>query len=130
MALFKLSGVVMDGTTGTSVPTRQDISFPQGEDATFQITITGQNGTPINLTGYTGSMVWKYAQNSVMTSPLTLSMALSNPTQGIGTFTLSATVSKGLTQSLWWYDVFISGGGSKDEVIPVSLLTLNLAIGM
>lgn len=131
MALFKLSGVILDGTVGTSTPTRQDLTFPQGEDVTFQLTVTGQNGTAINITGYTGSMLWKFAQNMTMAAPVVLPLALTNPTSGVGTFTLSAATSKGLQQTMWWYDCFIaSGAGLKDEVVPTSLITLNFAVGM
>jgi hypothetical protein len=130
MALFKINGVYVDGT-GATLPTRQDLTFPQGEDVTVQVTVSGQNGTAINLTGYSGTMLWKVAQaNSSMPVSLSLPLALTNPTQGIGTFTLSAGVSKTLTASMYFYDVFItSGSGAKDEVVPTSMVTLNFAVG-
>jgi len=133
MAQFALSGVVMDGTVGTSVPTRQDKTFPAGEDITFPLTVTGQNGTAINLTGYSGLMRWKVAQsNSSMPVALALTLSLTNPTQGQGTFTLTFGQSNLLyaTASMYFYDVFItSGAGLKDEVVPTSLITLNFAVG-
>ena len=132
MAIFKLSGCVLDGTTGTTLPTRQDLTFPQGEDATFQLTVSGQSGSAINITGYTGAMVIKIAQSaSSVVALATLALTLTAPLSGQGTFTLTSGQSKGFVSGLLWYDVFItSGGGIRDEVIPPSLMTLNFSVGM
>lgn len=131
MALFKIAGVLLDGT-GTTLPSPQNVTFPNGEDVTFQLTVSGQNGTAINITGYTGTLTIKTSQ-SVSSTPAIASLALTltAPTSGQGTFTLPGATSKGYTSGLLWYDVFItSGAGAKDEVVPNSLLTINYSVGM
>lgn len=129
---ISLTGNLLDGS-GTSFTTtaRQDLTFAQGVDVTFLITVNAQNGTPKNITGYTGRMTWRFAQNQTSPAPLVLPLTLTSPTGGQGTFALPAATSKGFNQSLWWYDVFIvSGSNASDEVIPTSLITLNVAVGM
>lgn len=132
MAQFSISGVILDGTGSTSTPARQDLTFPQGEDVVFKLTVVGGSGAAFNITGYSGTMLWKTSQ-SIPSSPILLSLplTLTSPTSGQGTFTLPAGTSKGFNQSMFFYDVFItSGSGAKDEVVPTSLITLNYAVGM
>lgn len=131
MAVFKLSGVVLDGAGVSAVPTRQDLTFPTGEDIQFQLTVTGQGGAAFNITGYSGALVIKVAQSvASMPALATLALTLTSPTSGQGTFTLAGATTKGFSTGLLWYDVFItSGSGARDEVIPLSCMTLNFAPG-
>lgn len=131
MAVFSITGVVLDGSGTQSTPTRQDLTMPQGEDVTLKLTVTGTNGSAFNITGYSGSMLLKVAQSNA-SSPVALSlpMTVTNGAQGTATFTLAAAISKGLSAVSYFYDVFItSGAGIRDEVVPTSLLTLNYAVG-
>ncbi len=131
MAQFAMSGVQLDGSTGTLAPTAQNFSFPAGEDVVFTLTVTGVSGSPINLTGYSGAMVIKVAQSASSVLALaTLALTLTSPATGVGTFTLPGSLTKSFSTGLLWYDVFItSGSGLRDEVVPTSLLTLNFAVG-
>lgn len=53
----RISGVVMDGTTGTAVRGTTTISIPEGEHATIEVEVTGQDGVAIDYADYSGCVL-------------------------------------------------------------------------
>lgn len=128
MALISISGVLLDGT-GTAIPTRQDINV-YAQDTAISVTVKGQNGTVINLTGYSALMTIKAGPVPAPAATLILVGTLTSPTLGIVTFTMSRASAKGLQYPSYLYDVYItSAGNQSDEVVTTSMMTNNFSVG-
>jgi hypothetical protein len=130
---LNLSGVLVDGTTGTTVPTRQDIVVYRGVDTSVQVTVKNTAGTAVNLTGYSATLKVKDRLLPAQGNPqLNVSYAatLTDPTNGVVTFTIPGTDLKNMNLVGYWYDVFIASATSKrDEVVPTGTMTVNAAVG-
>lgn len=132
---INLPGVLVDGTAPvTATPARQDVVVYQGVDTAIRVTVTGSNGLPIDLTGYTGALVVKdrllpaEGQPRVTKGPYPA--VLTSPALGIITFTVPGTDLKGLNLVGYWYDVFVTSSTAKrDEVVITSTMTVNAAVG-
>jgi hypothetical protein len=132
--LIALPGVLVDGTTPAAfTPTRADVNVYQGQDTTVQVTVTGSSGNPISLAGYTATMTVRDRLLPVSGLPsisILYAGTLTTPAQGVVTFTIPGTDLKSLSLQSYFYDVFLrSTGGTRDEVVPTGLFTVNAAVG-
>lgn len=127
-----LSGCIVDGTSPvTSTPTQQNLALPTGEDVTIKITIVGSNGTPVNITGYTGALTLKtqVGQQPIFSQVFTGTIV--NGPAGTMSFTLPGVTTKNLqTTFSYLYDVFTTNGSSgRDQVVPNSFIQFTSAVG-
>lgn len=131
---INLPGVLVDGTTPvTATPIRQDIVVYQGVDTVVQVTVTGSNGTALNVTGYSGVLTIKDRLLPTEGQPRisrTYVATLVTPASGIISFTIPGIDLKGLNLVGYYYDVFITSGTAKrDEVVQTSTMTVWAAVG-
>lgn len=132
--LVSVKGVIVDGSTPiTATPTRADLVLYQGQDTTIQITVTGSNGTAINITGYSATLTLKDRLLPTQGTPAvakTYLATLTSPTTGVMTFSIPGADLKALSLISYWWDVFTTNGsGGRDEVVPTGLVTMNVAVG-
>jgi hypothetical protein len=132
--IITVPGVIIDGTTPvTATPARLDIVVYQGVDTTIIVPITGSNGVATNITGWTGTLTLKDRLLPNQGKPAVLNTyaaTLGTPTLGIMTFTIPGTDLKSLQLISYWWDVFTLNASSKrDEPVPYSLMTVNVAPG-
>lgn len=142
--IVALSGVIVDGTTPvTATPTAQALSIPQGTDATINLTVTGSNGTAIDVTGYSFTLSIKLP-TALATAVATLTGTVTDGPAGKVSFTLPGSTTKiapipatlnypavgaGLYGD-YVFDVFSSdASGHRDEVVPESTFTVTWAPG-
>lgn len=129
--LISVAGVIEDGSTPISaVPTQQNVSAPQGVDAIVELTITGSNGSALNLTTYLSfSLVLKTAPVGGKTLATLVGTATS-PSTGVVHFTLPAATTKALNPGMYVFDIFtVNATGLKDEPMPNSWLSVTSAVG-
>lgn len=131
---LNVPGVIVDGTTPlTTTPTRADLVVYQGQDTVVQVTVTGSNGTAVNLTGYSAALVVKDRLLPTSGTPQwnkTYVGTLTSPTTGVVQFSIPGSDLKQMLLLGYWWDVFVTSGAAKrDEVVPASTMTVNPAPG-
>lgn len=133
MMQINVPGVLVDGTSPiTSVPVRTDIVVYQGVDTIVQVTVLNSIGAPVNITGYTATLTVKdrvLPASGTATTVRTYAAALTTPASGIMQFTIPGTDLKALQLIGYWWDVFITNAGKRDEVVLTGLMTVNMAVG-
>lgn len=129
--LIALQGVLVDGSTPVIyTPTVQPINVYQGVDTIVQVGMVSSNGNTLNITGWTGAMVVKDKPPGMTPSyTQTYSATLSNPTGGIMQFSIPGVTLKGLSLQSYYFDVFTTNSGNRDEVVLTGTMTVNGAIG-
>lgn len=132
--IVNVPGVIVDGTTPLSAsPARADLVVYQGQDTSVVVTVTGSNGTAVNVTGYTATLTVKDRLLPATGAPKyskTYTGTLTTPASGVITFTIPGSDLKAMNLQSYFWDVFItSGTGSRDEVVPTGLVTVNASIG-
>ena len=132
--LINIPGVVVDGTAPvTAVPARTDLLVYQGVDTFLAVTVTGSNGTAINLTSGIGVLTIRDRVMPNQGTPSVLQTyvaVLTTPAAGLMTFTVPGAFIKSLVLKSYFYDVFLTNsGGFRDEVVPTSQFSVQQAIG-
>ncbi len=107
----------------------QDISIYRGDTFPCTLTFTDSAGVAIDITGYSVYFTLKRSEEDLDTSAVlqkTITVH-SNPTNGITTFTLSATETNGLRGS-YFYDIQIKNTTSQIFTILKGQFTSNVDI--
>ena len=95
--------------------TVSNLYIDQGSDYSSIITLTNQNGTVMNLTGYTvQSQFRKSYQSSASTSFVA---TVYNATAGQIRLQLAATASSAIAAGRYLYDIEIIGSGERQRVL-------------
>jgi hypothetical protein len=83
-------------------------NFTLDQGATFnrQLTIK-ENNSPLNLTGYTGAIQLRSSYDA-STVALSVTVAVTNATQGILTISASSSSTTALTEGIYVYDLEIT----------------------
>jgi hypothetical protein len=115
-----LAGVVEDGTSPvTAEQNAQEVSIPQGESFVLTMTVTGENGTAFNLTGYTGVMAVRRSRTAA-TALFQRTGEILVAASGTMTFTGVPADTADATPSDYVFDVWLehTATGAKYRVIP------------
>jgi hypothetical protein len=130
---INVPGCLLDGSTpATTTPVRTDINLYQGVDTVIQVTVTGANGAVVNITGYTGVLALKdrvLPTSGTPTTSKTYNATLTNPAAGIMQFTIPGIDVKNLSLVGYWWDVFVTNAGKRDEVVLTGTATVNMTVG-
>jgi len=130
---LNIPGVVVDGTSPiTATPARSDIVVYQGQDTVIQVTITGSTGVATNITGWSGTLTVKDRLLPNQGTPAvvkTYTATLTSPSSGVMQFSIPGSDLKALQLISYWWDVFVTNAGKRDEVVPTGLMTVNVAVG-
>ncbi len=95
--------------------TISNLYIDQGSDYNSIITLTNQDGSVMNLTGYTVQAQFRKSyQSSSFTS---FTMSVFNAAQGKIRLQLPSTVSSSVQAGRYLYDIEISGNGEKKRVL-------------
>ncbi len=122
-----LAGVILDGTTATKSQAVQDLTIPEGEYSEVTLTVTGQNGIAINLTGYTAKLTAR--KSSSTTALVDYSIAPLVAASGTAKFVfLGADTDQ--HRGVYQFDVWIVETSTEKayRVVPVSQLTITDAM--
>jgi len=104
-----------------------EIELVRGNSPTINVTVTDDEGTVVNLTGYTMKMSVKYQAEdtdaNALIGPLTATIA--NPASGIGVFSLTPT-NTDIGAGDYVYDIKIenAGGTQFHTVVGPSKFTI------
>lgn len=95
--------------------TISNLYIDQGSDYSSIITLTNQDGTVMNLTGFTVQAQFRKSYQSSSFTPFTMSVF--NAVQGKIKLELPASVSSAIAAGRYLYDIEITGGGQKRRVL-------------
>lgn len=95
--------------------TISNLFIDQGSDFSSIITLTNQDGTVMDLTGFTVESQFRKSYQSSTHTPFTMSVF--DATQGKIRLQLPAAVSSGIHAGRYLYDIEISGAGQKRRVL-------------
>lgn len=95
--------------------TISNLYIDQGSDYSSVITLTNQDGTVMNLTGFTVQAQFRKSYQSSSYTPFTMSVF--NAVQGKIKLELPATVSSAISAGRYLYDIEITGNGQKRRVL-------------
>lgn len=92
--------------------TYEDLSFMEGSDFSYDVTLTDSAGAAIDLTGYTFYMTVKKAksnsdENAIFKKTVT---TIPNPTLGIVTIPIVRTDTLNVTPGIYPYDIKYESG--------------------
>jgi len=98
------------------VATISNLYIDQGSDFSSVITLTNQDGSVLNLTGYTVKSQFRKSYNS--SSYVEFSSAVYSASQGQISLTLTASQSSAVAAGRYLYDIEITtSGGSKTRAL-------------
>jgi hypothetical protein len=98
------------------VATQANIFIDQGSNYSNIITVSGTNGSALNLTGYTVASQMRKSYSS--STAYNLNAAIYNATAGQVRMTLTATQAEAIPPGRYLYDLEItSGSGAKTRVV-------------
>ncbi len=123
-----LSGVVLDGTSPvTAAQSVQNLEIPEGEYSEIAITITGQNGTAFNLTGYELWLTARRNRNAVPT--LESEGEIVSAAAGTAKFSIPS-VDTDSQRGTYTYDVYIIETATEKayRVVKASILEISNAM--
>jgi hypothetical protein len=132
--VINLALVLVDGSTpivGTGLPLQQNWTAPQGVDVTFNGTLLGSNGAPINISTYTNLLltIRNSGSSGISTTITVLTGSIVSGAAGTMLWTLPGATTRILQQS-YYYDVFVTNAaGKRDEVLPMSFCSFPNAPG-
>lgn len=95
--------------------TISNLYIDQGSDYSSIITLTNQNGTVMNLTGYTVSSQFRKSYQS--SSKTDFVATVHNATAGQIRLVLSSTASSAVQAGRYLYDIEIVGNGERKRVL-------------
>lgn len=101
--------------------TKANITIDQGTTFSTVISLTDDNGEPIDLTGYTGRSQMRKHYTSSNSQSFTVS--LSN-TSGVVSLSLTATQTANLTPGRYVYDVEVVSGANIVSRIVEGIVTV------
>lgn len=116
-----LTGIKLDGT-GTLTQSPQSLEFAATSTVDVSIAVTGQNGSPINLSGC--ALVFSVRTSTYKNATLVVSIqaTIDSPAAGTAHFPIPNTAFQ-LARGAYVYDVtLINPDGSTDQVVPVGSL--------
>lgn len=125
---ISLVGVLEDGTprrTGVPVNPRNTITIQQGANVTIEITAKTSSGTIIDF-GAVGTVVAMSIKKKPADQPAAIYKTATR-SGTLATFALVPTDTKNLTPGRYVYDVWLTFGGLRDAIIPLSTLILEAA---
>lgn len=125
---ISLVGLLDDGSprrAGVPVNPRNTITISQGGDVIFEVKVQATSGTLVDLHDVSTSMIWSVKKKPADQPALIRSVAAR--TVQTATFTLTPADTKNLTPGRYVYDVWLTLGGKRDAVIPLSTLILEAA---
>lgn len=134
MAIVALTGVKRDGTIAADstagIPIPQRVDWARGEDGSIALTVYGQDGTKANLTDGTVTLAIGPQSIQGVAALVTKTATLTDPTNGLATFTFDAADTSDVTQGrLYRYDVWLTDtSGKRWQVVPASEWFLAAAV--
>lgn len=91
--------------------TISNLFIDQGSDFSAIVTLNNQDGTPINLTGFTVKSQFRKSYQS--STAVNFTVSIYNATQGKIRLQLSATASSAVAAGRYLYDVEITSGSNE-----------------
>ncbi len=133
--IIELTGVHRDGTkpSGTvaqKVPFRQDIEIPRGQDLEIQVTVVGQNGTAINLTGQSLKLgLRRRPEDAALAIPIQTSVDL-DQANGKHKIVITSSETQALVEgAVYRYGIqLVDAAGLRSQIVPPSLATIKRTI--
>lgn len=98
------------------------LDIDQGSDFTTEMTIQNDDGSAMNLTGYTVYSQFRKSYNSSV--GYSFVAAITTPLTGKFTLSLSGIISSTIKPGRYLYDVEMTNGVSKTRVVE-GILTIN-----
>jgi len=99
------------------------LDIDQGSDFTTEITLDNNDGTPMNLTGFTVYSQFRKSYGS--STAYAFTCTVSNALQGKITLSLSGTTSSAIKQGRYLYDVEIVSADMRKTRVIEGIITLN-----
>lgn len=127
--VINLTGLLDDGTPprpGVQTDPRQTISFPRGSDVAIIATILTPGGALADLSGVGTTLQLTISKYDWQYPPYIVKLA--SIVGNIGTFTIAAADTKYLSAGQYNYDVWLTLGGKRDAVIPLSMMMLTQSV--
>lgn len=116
-----LTGVKLDGT-GSLKQTAQALEFAATTTVTINISVTGQNGLPLNLTGCALVLTVNTSTYFNAKKVVSIQATVDNTAGGTAHFTIPNTTFA-LARGAYVYDVtLVNANGSTDQIVPVGSL--------
>jgi hypothetical protein len=103
--------------------TTSNLFIDQGSYYTTSVTVTGENGSPIDLTGYTVSGLMRKSYASSRSYPLTCTIAIP-PTQGIVKVEVPNTDSSAMPAGRYLYDIEVTNVDTNHKLRVVEGLVI------
>lgn len=125
---LSLTGVLEDGSPrGASVPNnpRRALNVPLGGDVSLALSMVKADGAPLTLAG--GDVVLLTVKKKPSDQQAVFQKTGAHTSTGLATFTLVPTDTKQLTPGLYCYDVWVTFGGKRSPLVPVSPFQLEPA---
>jgi hypothetical protein len=101
------------------------LDVDQGSDFSAQITLQNDNGTPMNLTGFTAFS--QFRKHPTSTTYYQFQPTITAPLTGVINLTLSAAASSLVKPGRYMYDVEITNGATRLRVSE-GIVTINAEI--
>ncbi len=126
MKIF-LTAVLEDGTprrAGVPVDTRAGLEIPKGADVEIRVTLITPGGTPVGMAP-TDQLLFTVKRRPEEDPKISRAAVLNG--SSIGVVTLVPTDTRRLTPGLFGYDIWLTKGGVRDVVLPLSPFALSAA---
>ena len=103
------------------------LDVDQGSDFSTDVTLQNNNGTPMDLTGFSAAA--QFRKHPTSTTSYSFTIAIPEPSTGVIKLSLSAATSSTIKPGRYWFDLEITAAGntSKTRVIE-GMLTINAEI--
>ena len=119
---IELTGVLEDGTprrAGVPTDARANINFLKGSDAEIIVTVVTPGGDPVDLTGAFTEILLTVKKRPEEDPPR-IARAASSVAGNRATFIFVPADTRRLDAGLYTYDVWLTKGGARNSVIPLS----------
>ena len=102
------------------------LDIDQGSDFTTDITLQNDNGTTMNLVGFTA--VSQFRKHPTSTTYYSFIISIPQPSTGVIKLSLSSVTSSSIKPGRYWFDLELtSAEGTRTRVIE-GMLTINAEI--
>lgn len=128
---YQLTGVVRDkaGAAAFGVNYKiQPLAIPRGDTCDVDVTVYDENGTKVNLTGASLSLVVRAVVDNPDNAPLlTKAATLVDAPNGLARFSFATADLASLAMETNEYSVRLTSGANSTTIIPVSAFTVDRA---
>lgn len=129
--LISLTGILEDGSTRRSnVPSdaRTTINLPQGSDVVLSVKVVTPAGNPVDMTGAGTELLLTIKKNPTLYYDWPRIVKKATLAGNVGTFLIEPGDTHDWAAGRYYFDVWLTKGGNRDEVIPTSVLNLLQAV--